>query len=146
MSFKPKYTITGKILNNLTLIASAREVIEQAHLVPKWEASLRRQAKLRNTHSSTAIEGNKLTLEQVEALSEGKDVIATDKDKKEVLNYLEALDAIHSVAEKGKIKVGDLLNIHRMVSKGVLRDNKHIGAFRDLQVFVGRRVFDGTGF
>jgi lipopolysaccharide export LptBFGC system permease protein LptF len=61
MAFNPRYTITEKILNNLTLIASAREVIEQAHLVPKWEASLRRQAKLRNTHSSTAIEGNKLT-------------------------------------------------------------------------------------
>ncbi len=62
MAFKPKYTITEKILNNLTLIASVREVVEQAHLVPKWEASLRRQAKLRNTHSSTAIEGNNLTL------------------------------------------------------------------------------------
>ena len=51
MAFSPKYTITEKIVNNLTLIASAREVIEQVHLVPKWEASLRRQAKLRNTHS-----------------------------------------------------------------------------------------------
>ncbi|MBU1087120.1 MAG: Fic family protein [Candidatus Omnitrophica bacterium] len=146
MAFNPKYNITEKILNNLTFIASAREVIEQAHLVPKWEASLRRQAKLRNTHSSTAIEGNKLTLEQVEALSEGKDIIATDKDKKEVLNYLEALDAVHSFTEKGKIKVQDILNIHRMVSKGVLRDNKESGVFRDRQVYVGRRIFDGTGF
>ena len=117
MAFKPKYTITEKILNNLTLIASAREVVEQAHLVPKWEASLRRQAKIRNTHSSTAIEGNQLTLEQVEALAEGKEIIAADKDKKEVLNYLEALDAVHSFAENGKIKVEDLLNIHKMVSK-----------------------------
>ncbi|MBU0477959.1 MAG: Fic family protein [Candidatus Omnitrophica bacterium] len=146
MAFNPRYTITEKILNNLTTIATAREVIEQAHLIPKWEASLRRQAKLRNTHSSTAIEGNKLTLEQVEALADGKNVIATDKDKKEVLNYLEALDTLHSITEKGKIKVADLLNVHRMVSKDVLRDNKHSGAFRDRQVFVGKRVFDGTGF
>lgn len=146
MPFNPKFSITEKILNNLTMIASAREVIEQAHLVPKWEASLRRQAKLRNTHSSTAIEGNKLTLEQVEALADGKDVIATDKDKKEVLNYLEALDKLHSFAEKGKLKVEGLLVIHRIVSKDVLRDNKHSGVFRDRQVFVGKRVFDGTGF
>lgn len=146
MVFNLKYKITEKILNNLTLIASAREVIEQAHLVPKWEASLRRQAKMRNTHSSTAIEGNKLTLEQVEALADGNDVIATDKDKKEVLNYLEALDTIHSFTKKGGIKVADLLNIHRVVSKDVLKDNKYCGVFRDRQVFVGRRVFDGTGF
>lgn len=146
MAFKPKYTITEKILNNLTLIASAREVVEQAHLVPRWEASLRRQAKLHNTHSSTAIEGNNLTLEQVEALAEGKDVIATDKDKKEVLNYLEALEAIPSLAVKGKIKVEDLLNIHRMASKDVLPDKSQSGAFRNRQVFVGRRVFNGTVF
>ena len=44
MPFNPKYKITEKILNNLTLIASAREIIEQAYLVPKWEAKLRRQA------------------------------------------------------------------------------------------------------
>jgi len=146
MPFNPKFTITDKILNNLTIITSAREVIEQSHLIPKWEASLRRQAKLRNTHSSTAIEGNKLTLEQVEALADGKDVIATDKDKREVLNYLKAIDAVHSLTEKGKIRVQDILALHRMVSKDVLRDNKHSGVFRDRQVFVGKRVFDGTGF
>lgn len=146
MAFKPKYTITEKILNNLTFIASAREIVEQAHRVPKWEASLRRQAKIRNTHSSTAIEGNNLTLEQVKALAEGKDVIATDKDRKEVLNYLEALDAVPSISEKGKIRIEDLLNLHRLISKDVLPDKTQSGAFRDRQVFVGRRVFNGTVF
>ena len=68
MPFNPKYTITDKILNNLTIIASAREVIEQAYLVPKWEAKLRRQALLRSAHSSTALAGNKLTFKQVETL------------------------------------------------------------------------------
>ena len=68
MPFNPKYTITGKILNNLTTIAAAREVIEQAYLVPKLEAKLRRQALLRSAHASTALAGNKLTSKQVESL------------------------------------------------------------------------------
>ncbi len=68
MVFNPKYTITEKILNNLTAITAAREVIEQAHLVPKWEAKLRRQVLLRSAHASTALAGNKLSLKQVEAL------------------------------------------------------------------------------
>jgi len=72
MSFNPKYTITDKILNNLTTISSAREVIEQAYLVPKWEAKLRRQALLRSAHASTALAGNKLGLKQVEALYKKK--------------------------------------------------------------------------
>lgn len=145
MPFNPKYTVTDKILNNLTLIASNRAIIEQAHLVPKWEAKLRRQAILHNTHSSTAIEGNKLTLEQVEALAEGKEVIATNKDKQEVLNYLEALEKIPTFAEKRKIKTQNLLNIHRVITKNTLQNDADSGALRNRQVFVGRRVFDSIG-
>ncbi|MFH0732907.1 MAG: Fic family protein, partial [Candidatus Omnitrophota bacterium] len=104
------------------------------------------QALLRNTHSSTAIEGNKLTLEQVEALAEGKDVVATNKDKKEALNYLEALEKIPSFTEKGKFKIADLLNIHRMITKDVMQNSTDSGVFRNRQVFVGKRVFDGTTF
>lgn len=145
-SFNPKYTITEKILNNLTAIAAAREVIEQAHLVPKWEAKLRRQALMRNTHSSTAIEGNKLTLEQVEALAAGKDIAAAKKDKQEVLNYLEALGKIPELAERGKIRPADLRNIHRIITKDVMQNSDDSGVFRNRQVFVGKRIFDGTGF
>jgi len=146
MPFNPKYTITDKILNNLTAIAAAREVIEQSYIVPKWEAKLRRQALLHNTHSSTAIEGNKLSLEQVEALADGKDVIATNKDKQEVLNYIEALEKVPALAEKGKIKAADLLNIHRIITKNVMQNSTDSGVFRNRQVFVGKRVFDGTSF
>jgi len=146
MPFNPKYIITDKILNNLTAIASAREVIEQAYLVPKWEAKLRRQALLRNTHSSTAIEGNKLTFKQVEALAKGKDVIATNKDKKEVLNYKEALEKISTLTEKGKLRTADLLNIHRLVTKDVMQNTADSGVFRNRQVFVGKRIFKGTAF
>lgn len=146
MIFNPKYTITDKILKNLTDIASAREVIEQAYLVPKWEAKLRRQALLRNTHSSTAIEGNKLTLEQVEELSVGKDITATNKDKQEVLNYIEALENIPNFSEKGRGEVSDLLNIHRILTKNVMDNVSDSGAFRSRQVFVGKRIFDGTTF
>ncbi|MFH0840048.1 MAG: Fic family protein [Candidatus Omnitrophota bacterium] len=146
MLFNPKYTITDEILNNLTAIATAREVIEQAYLVPKWEAKLRRQTLLRNTHSSTAIEGNKLSLEQVEALADGKDIIATNKDKQEVLNYIEALEKVPTLTEKGKIKAADLLNIHRIITKNVMQNSTDSGVFRNRQVFVGKRVFDGTGF
>ena len=146
MPFNPKYTITEKSLNNLTAIAAAREIIEQAHMVPKWEAKLRRQALMRNTHSSTAIEGNKLTLEQVEALATGKNIAATKKDKQEVLNYLEALERISGLAEKGKTRSADLLNIHRIITKDVMQNSGDCGVFRNRQVFVGRRIFDGTGF
>lgn len=68
MPFNPKCTITDKILNNLTTIASAREVIERACLSPALEAKLRRRALLRNAHASMSLAGNKLSLKQVAAL------------------------------------------------------------------------------
>jgi hypothetical protein len=70
MSFNPKYKNTDKILNNLSKIASAREIIEQACLSTELEEKLRRRALIRSAHASTALAGNKLSLKQVETLQE----------------------------------------------------------------------------
>ncbi|OGX40399.1 MAG: hypothetical protein A2984_01630 [Omnitrophica WOR_2 bacterium RIFCSPLOWO2_01_FULL_41_12] len=146
MVFEPKYTITDKILNNISRIMAGREIIEQSKLIPKWELKLRKEARIHNAHSSTSIEGNKLTFEQVAALSESKEVIATEKDKKEVLNYLKALDSIPEYASKKTIDIKLFLKIHKTITIGTLRDNKDCGVFRNRQVFIGRRIFDGTSF
>jgi len=146
MSFKPLYTITDKILNNISQIMSGREIIEHSKLIPRWELSLRKEARLHNAHSSTSIEGNKLTLEQVKALSEKKEVIALAKDKAEVINYLQALDSIPEYAAKKAIDIKLFLYIHKTVTKGTLKEEKDCGVFRDRQVFVGKRIFDGTRF
>jgi len=145
MKFNPKYTITEKILNNISQIVVGREIIEHARLIPKWELKLRKEARLHNAHSSTSIEGNPLTLEQVKDLAERKDVVATEKDKREVANYLQALDAIPRYAEKKTLDTRLFLEMHRTITAGTLKDDKDCGAFRDRQVFVGRRVLDGTG-
>ncbi len=144
--FKAKYTITEKILNNIAQITAGREVIERAKIIPKWELKLQKEARIHNAHSSTSIEGNKLTLENVKALSEGKEVVATQKDKKEVINYLKAIDSISEYAEKKTISKQLFLKIHKTITEGTLKDNKNTGILRKQQVFVGRRVFDGTGF
>ncbi|MBL7132367.1 MAG: Fic family protein [Candidatus Omnitrophica bacterium] len=146
MPFEPKYTITDKILNNISQIMAGREVIEHSKLIPKWELKLKKEARIHNAHSSTSIEGNKLTLEQVKALSENREVVATGKDKKEVLNYLKALDLVPEYANKKTIDVKLFLKIHEIVTIGTLRDNKDCGVFRNRQVFVGRRIFDGISF
>ncbi|OGJ93747.1 MAG: hypothetical protein A2487_09340 [Candidatus Raymondbacteria bacterium RifOxyC12_full_50_8] len=146
MAFQPRYTITPRMLDSLMLIAEGRAVIENARLLPSREAQLRRNAQISSTHSSTAIEGNKLTLEQVQTLAQGGKVAATEKDKQEVLNYLNALEKIQGLAVKGKISAADLLKMHGAVSRKVLNDDRQSGAFRDVQVFVGKVVFSGTSF
>jgi len=138
--FKPVYHYTDRIVKNLTLIAEARAIILNAPLVPKWEVSLRRDALIKSAHSSTAIEGNPLTIEEVSALAEGRDVMVRRKDKREVLNYLEALERIPEFAEKNPFLSNDLLSMHKLVTKDTLENPGDEGIFRNRQVYVINRA------
>jgi len=138
--FKPRYNYTDNIVNNLTRIAEARTIILNAPLIPKWEVSLRRDALLRSAHSSTAIEGNPLSLEQVSDLAAGREVMVGRKDKQEVLNYLEALEKIPTFAENIPLTGKDFLRIHKIVTKKTLDAPKYEGAYREIGVYVGNRI------
>jgi len=90
--FSPEFTYTHAMVKRLASIAADREVILHAHLVPKWEVSIRREQLIRAAHASTAIEGNPLSLEEVSRLAEGREVMAARRAKTEVLNYLRVLE------------------------------------------------------
>ena len=134
--FKPNFRYTNKIVRNLTLIAEARAIVINAPLIPKWEVSLRRDALLRSAHSSTSIEGNPLSLEQVSELAAGRDIMVRRKDKQEILNYLEALEKIPDFAKEINLKVDDFLKIHEIVTKETLENPGDEGVFRNRQVYV----------
>ena len=137
--FKPKYSITPDILNNLIKTAEAKAVVDNAYLVPKWEVVLRREALIKNAHASTAIEGNPLSLEQVSELAMGRDIMATRKAKAEVLNYLKVLEDLPVLAEDGKITEKVILKIHRLLTKDVLENPEDSGVYRNRQVVIGNR-------
>lgn len=138
--FEPNFKYTHKIVDNLVEITSARELILNAYLIPKWEISLRREALIRATHASTAIEGNPLTLEEVDQLAQGREVIATRKAKQEVLNYLKVLESIEKYQLKGKITEKIILKSHKDITKDTLENPFYEGKYRDIQVHVGNRV------
>jgi Fic family protein len=138
--FKPNFNYTNKIIKNLTHIAEARSIILNSPLIPKWEVSLRRDALIKSAHSSTAIEGNPLSLDEVSALASGREVMVRRKDKQEVLNYLEALEKIPKFAERNPFLSKDFLKIHKIVTKDTLDNPSDEGIFRNRQVFVGNRL------
>lgn len=136
--FKPNFNYTGRIVKNLTFIAESRAIIMGAPLILDWEVSLRKEAILRSAHSSTAIEGNPLTFQEVSALANGRDITARRKDKEEVLNYLEALKKIHYFSSKSPFKLNNLLEVHKILTKGTLSNPEDEGVLRNRQVYVGR--------
>ena len=138
--FKPQFRYTDKIVNNLTQIAVAREVILNSPLISKWEVTLRREAIIRSAHSSTAIEGNRLSLDQVSDLAHGREVMATRKDKQEVLNYLTVLESIDKLTDGKSITKKNILDIHKMITQETLENPSDCSVFRTRYVVVGNRL------
>ena len=137
--FNPRYKITNKIVNLLTAITEAKTVIERAKLLPKHELRLRRQALIRMTHSSTAIEGNMLNILQVEALLANKKIDAPSRDIFEVENYLNALKYIQqAVKKKSAITEKMILKIHKLVTADTL-PKEQSGFYRKSSIYVVKR-------
>ena len=138
--FTPNFRYTNRIVKNLVLITSAREIILNSYLVPKWEVSLRRDALIKAAHASTAIEGNPLTLEEVSQLAEGREVMASRKAKQEVLNYLNVLERIEKYQNGGNVTEKAILRMHKDTTKETLDSFEHEGNYREIQVYVGNRI------
>ncbi len=119
--FKPKYKYTDKIIELLTKIAAAREIILNSSLIPRWEVSLRKDAIIRSAHSSTSIEGNNLSLEQVSELAAGRKIMAKRRDKEEVLNYIKVLEKLDVLAKDGEVTEKTIKNIHQMLTVNTSR-------------------------
>lgn len=123
----------------LTSVAEAKAVIERAMILPKQELKLRRQALIRMSHSSTAIEGNQLDIREVEAIVGCKRIDAPQRDIFEVQNYLKALKYIEQVVEKKQgITEKVLLKIHKLVTDKTL-NKESSGHYRKGPVYVVRR-------
>lgn len=139
--FSPKYILTNKILSDLTTIAEAKGIIDRAKILPEQELRLRRQATIRMTHHSTEIEGNRLNMQQVEALYAKKKVNAPDRDIYEVQNYLNALKYIEKIVANNQPTTEKvILHIHKLVTAKTM-DAKYCGTYRPGPIYVVRRRF-----
>jgi Fic family protein len=137
MAYQPKFTITPRLLDLVQDIAALRERIAAATIQVPWIPALQKDTRARNTHASTAIEGNPLTLEQVRAVEEGRALPAvTERARREVVNYFAALRHIEKHAGKKSITNEDILRLHKIIA-GRVMDQGEAGRYRTLRVRVG---------
>ena len=85
---KPPFEITNQIIDYVAEIAELIGRLNAAHLL-STNPTLRRANRIRTIHGSLAIEQNTLSLEQVTAVLNGKQVLASPKDIAEVKNAYE---------------------------------------------------------
>jgi Fic family protein len=139
MSYQPQFTITSTLLTRVESIAALRERIQGAAVQVPWIPALQKDTRARNTHSSTAIEGNPLTLEDVRALEEGTTVAAPVRARREVLNYFAALRHVEKQATKKRLTHEDVFRLHAIIA-GEVMDQGVAGRYRTMRVRVGQFV------
>lgn len=138
MGYEPQFAISRVLLNRVETIASLREKIQGAAIQVSWIPALQKDTRARNTHSSTAIEGNPLTLEQVRAVEADPDFIpAGTRPRREVLNYFAALRHVEKHAGRPRLVHDDILRLHAIIA-GQVMDQGKAGRYRTMRVTVGK--------
>lgn len=140
MAFQPVFTVTPRLLREVERIAELRAGIASATIQVSWIPQLQKDSRQRGAHASTAIEGNPLTLLEVQALESGAPLPARSAHSQhEVLNYFAALRHVEKHAKKKLITHEDLLKLHGILAAGVM-DQGEAGRYRTIHVRVGRHV------
>lgn len=126
---KPPFEITNAIIGYVAEIA---ELVGKLTSTNQLSANptLRRANRIRTIHGSLAIEQNTLTLEQVTAVLNGKQVLAPPKDIAEVKNAYEIYERLD---ELNPFSVDDLLTAHGIMTRGLVDES---GVFRSKPVGV----------
>ncbi len=127
--YQPHYTITETLLARISEAETLRTKIQTAPVQLAWLENIRMDALVRRAHFSTAIEGNPLTLPEVEALAGAKKVDVKDRAKREVLNYLAALRWIARQPANTPVTERAVLKLHRMITAGLL-EPRLVGAYK----------------
>lgn len=142
--YRPDFAITNKILRHIGEIEAAKEIIEHAPLLPYWEKKFQDEAILRTTHYGTHIEGNELSLSQVQKVLDGERVVARDRDVKEVINYRKVVSFI---GDKKEVTIDEktILTLHKFTVEGIL-DAGETGKFREKEVVIRNSITGDVSF
>lgn len=134
-TYNPPYTITNKIVD---LIAGISELIGHITVTSGLNNNpkLRRANRIKTIQASLAIENNTLTVEQITALLNGKRILGTPAEIKEVKNAYEVYEQLLTF---NPYSVSDLLKAHGILMADLV---KNAGYFRTggVGVFKGRQV------
>ncbi len=133
--YKPDYSLTSIVLNNLNSIERYYGQLESLQIPKELELKLERNNLLESTYVSNSIEGNPLSPHEVTNLLLN-DRVPTNRDEKEVYNFFDILKSLERETEK-PFSFKLVLDFHQRLLSGVHED---AGSLRNEKVAVGRHV------
>lgn len=126
---KPPFKITEKILEYVSEITELSDKLTSINKLSS-NPTLRRTNRIKTIQGSLAIEQNSLSIKQVTAVINGKQVLAPPKDIAEVKNAYEIYERLE---ELDPYSVEDLLTAHGVLTRELVAES---GVFRSGQVGV----------
>lgn len=138
--YKPNYTLTSEILNNLTLIERFYGQLQAMQIPKELELSLERNNLIHSSYVSNSIEGNPMELPEVTNLLLN-DRVPTNRDEKEVQNFFDILKQIPEYSKK-PLNMSLVLEIHKKLLTGV---SDIAGKLRNEKIAVGRHINGENG-
>jgi Fic family protein len=142
--YTPTFSITNKVLQNIGAIEAARQVIENAPLLPYWEKKFQEEAAIRSTHFGTHIEGNELSLNQVQKVLEGESIVARERDVQEVINYRNVVSYIEE-KQNAPIDEDTIFDLHKIVVNKILSPQDS-GKYREKDVVIRNSITGEVSF
>lgn len=119
--WQPKYNYSEQVVKFLMEIEGAKAVMDHVTLPPAIENELRHRTRVRSTHYSTFIEGNRLTLSEAAEIIEGQvpDPPDKERDALEVRNYWNTLLEVEKWASN-RVPLTERLicQLHALLEKG----------------------------
>lgn len=134
-AWQPRWMYNDRIVQALTEIASTSAAVEQHAWSPVVEEEIRFRARLRSTHFSTRIEGNRLTLAETEQVVRGRRVefAGRKRDVREVDNYWHAMLQVEAWGrEKSPLSEAMIRKLHAIVEKGPRRKPSEYRALQNV--------------
>jgi Fic family protein len=115
-----RFTFTPELIRSIQAIERARAAVSLTVLPPALVEQLRLRARIRSTHYSTQIEGNRLTLIEAEqVIYAGKAFSGRERDTLEVKNYYLALEQIEAWVESGQAITDECIHkLHATIYRG----------------------------
>lgn len=117
--YNPPFTVSPAILR---MVGDISEAVGRLSAQQESAAllRLRRANRIRTIQGSLAIEGNRLSEEQITAILEGKRVLAPPREVQEVRNALTAYDHLEQWTAHSE---ADLLAAHAMLMGGLIEES-----------------------
>jgi len=137
MPWKPKYTISDKLLFTIREIGESLGEIKSFSLNDQELARLELDAKELSSYASTSIEGNPLPLTDVKRLLKTRKSAIRDTER-EVLNYNRALQSLYGAVRSGKfqLNVKAIEKVQGRVVDKLMDNSAYCGALRKAPVII----------